>query len=154
MLTEEEKAEIQKEVNVYPFRKAACLDALKIVQNQRRWVSDDAIKDIAEFLAMSADEVDGVATFYSRIYRQPVGRNVILICNSMSCLVMGYQNIYDLIVKKLSIKFGETTKDNRFTLLPISCLGDCDHAPSMMVNEDLYGNLTDEKLDQILKNYL
>lgn len=154
MLTDEEKDEIGKEIKIYPFPQAACLDALKIVQNRRRWVSDEAIKDIARFLSMSEDEVDGIATFYSRIYRQPVGRNIILICNSMSCMVMGYDEIYDTIIRKLMIRFGETTNDNRFTLLPISCLGDCDHAPSMMVNDELYSDVTNDNIDEILSKYL
>lgn len=154
MLTEEEIDEISKELKAYPFPQAAVLDALKIVQSRRRWISDEAIKDIAKHLSMSEDEVDGVATFYSRIYRQPVGRNIILICDSMSCLVMGYEDIYNNIIKKLKIRFGETTSDNRFTLLPISCLGDCDHAPSIMINEDLYSDVNNEKLDEILSKYL
>ena len=154
MLTEEEKTDIQKEMKLYPYPQAACLDALKIVQSERKWITDEAVKDIAEFLEMSPDEVDGVATFYSRIYRQPVGRNIILLCNSMSCMVMGYESVYDQLFKKLGIRFGETTHDNRFTLLPISCLGACDHAPAMMINDDLIEDVTEEKLDQIFKNYL
>ncbi len=77
----------------------------------------------------------GVATFYSRIYRRPVGRNVILLCDSVSCMIMGYTSIYQSYLEKLEINFGETTSDGRFTLLPISCLGDCDHAPSMMIDD-------------------
>ncbi|MGE5424920.1 MAG: NADH-quinone oxidoreductase subunit NuoE [Syntrophothermus sp.] len=154
MLTEEEKIEISKEINVFPFPQAACLDALKIVQNKRRWVSDEAIRDIADFLSMSSDEVDGVATFYSRIYRQPVGRNIILVCNSMTCLLLDYDTVYDSIVKKLKIRFGETTPDNRYTLLPVSCLGDCDHAPAIMINEDLYSDVSVDNIEEILKKYL
>jgi NADH-quinone oxidoreductase subunit E len=138
---------------MYPTKQAACIDALKIVQEHRGWISDESVVDIAEFLEMSADEVDGLATFYSRIYRQPVGRHIILICDSMSCMIMGYQKIYDHISEKLGIRFGETSEDGRFTLLPISCLGDCDHAPSMMINDQLYNLLTTEKLDELLDNY-
>ena len=153
MLSEEEKKEIQKEMNQYPYPSAACIDALKIVQGHRGWVSDDAVKDIAQFLHLSKEDVDGVATFYSRIYRKPVGRNVILLCDGISCMILGYESIYDYISKKLSIRFGQTTADNRYTLLPISCLGDCDHAPAMMVNNDHYNKLTLEKVDEILKIY-
>ena len=85
----------------------ACIDALKIVQKYRGWVSDDSVKDIAELLNMSNEEVDGVATFYSRIYRKPVGRNVILICDSVSCMIMGYGTLYDYISGKLGIRFGK-----------------------------------------------
>jgi NADH-quinone oxidoreductase subunit E len=153
MLSEEEKTEILKEVKQYPYPSAACIDALKIVQEHRGWVSDEAVKDIAQFLHLSNEDVDGVATFYSRIYRKPVGRNIILICDGISCMIMGYETIYEYISKKLSIQFGQTTSDNRYTLLPVSCLGDCDHAPAMMINNDHFNKLTLDKVDEILEKY-
>jgi NADH-quinone oxidoreductase subunit E len=154
MLTEEEKKEITEEIKLYPYIQAACLDALKVVQSHRGWVSDEAIRDVADFLEMSPAEVDGVATFYSRIYRHPVGRNIILLCDSMSCMVMGYEPLYDHLAKKLGIRFGETTPDNRFTLLPVSCLGDCDRAPAIMINHELYDNMTEENIDRLLEKFL
>lgn len=153
MLSEEEKTEIQQETGQYPYPSAACIDALKIVQHHRGWVSDESVKDIAQFLHMSNEDVEGVATFYSRIYRKPVGRNVILLCDGISCMIMGYESIYEHISKKLGIGFGQTTADNRYTLLPISCLGDCDHAPSMMINNDHFNHLTFEEVDKIMENY-
>ncbi len=153
MLTEEEINEIEVEIRQYPYPKVACIDALKIVQQHRGWVSDDSVKDIARYLEMSNEEVDGVATFYSRIYRKPVGRNVILICDGISCMIMGYESLYEYISQKLGVRFGETTSDGLFTLLPISCLGDCDHAPAMMINNDHFNQLTIEKIDNLLGNY-
>jgi len=153
MLTEEEKKEINEEIKQYPYPAVACIDALKIVQHHRGWVSDESVKDIAKLLSVSNEEVDGVATFYSRIYRKPVGRNVILICDSVSCMIMGYESLYVYISKKLGICFGDTTSDGRFTLLPISCLGDCDNAPAMIINNDHYNRLTVEKIDDLLARY-
>jgi NADH-quinone oxidoreductase subunit E len=153
MLTEEEKREIQVEIKQYPYPAVACIDALKIVQNHRGWVSDESVKDIAQLLSVSNEEVDGVATFYSRIYRKPVGRHVILICDSVSCMIMGYVSLYDYLSKKLGISFGGTTSDGRFTLLPISCLGDCDNAPVMMINNDHFNRLNIEKIDELLVHY-
>jgi len=153
MLTEQEKNEILEEVKQYPYAAAACIDALRIVQDHRGWVADESIKDIARMLDMSDEDVDGVATFYSRIYRRPVGRNVILICDGISCMIMKYGTIYDYVSKKLGIGFGENTTDGRFTLLPISCLGDCDHALVMMINNHHYNNLTVDKIDELLSNY-
>jgi NADH-quinone oxidoreductase subunit E len=153
MLTELEKEEILEEIKQYPYPAVACIDALKIVQKHRRWISDDSVKDIAGMLDMSVEEVDGVATFYTRIYRKPVGKNIILLCDGMSCLVMGYESLYVYISGKLGIVFGETTPDGRFTLLPNSCLGDCDHAPVMMINDDHYNNLTIDKVDELLEKY-
>jgi NADH-quinone oxidoreductase subunit E len=153
MLSELEIKEIKEEINQYPYPAAACIDALKIVQHHRGWVSDESVKDIGLVLGISNEEVDSVATFYSRIYRKPVGRNVILVCDSVSCMVMGYEKIYDYLSGKLGISFGETTSDGRFTLLPNSCLGDCDHAPVMMINNDHYNKLTAEKVDELLEFY-
>jgi NADH-quinone oxidoreductase subunit E len=154
MLSDTEKKEIQEEMELYPFPGAACIDALKIVQSYRGWISDEAVSDIASELHLSIDEVDGVATFYTRIYRKPVGRNIILICDGISCMIMGYESLYEIISKKLNIRFGETTPDNRFTLLPVSCLGDCDHAPVIMINDDHFNNIDFDNLDEILGKYL
>jgi NADH-quinone oxidoreductase subunit E len=153
MLSEEEIKEIQKEIKQYPYPKVACIDALKIVQKHRAWVSDESVRDIAELLGMSDEDVDGIATFYSRIYRKPVGRNIILLCDSISCMIMGYESLYEYLSKKLGIRFGETTADGRFTILPNSCLGDCDNAPVMMINNEHFNRLTIEKINTILDSY-
>ena len=153
MLTAEEKKEILEEARIYPHPRAACIDALRIVQNHRNWISDESIDDIAGVLEMTREEVDSIATFYSRIYRKPVGRNIILICDGMSCMIMGGESIYDYVSEKLGIKYAETTPDGRYTLLPVTCLGDCDHAPSFMINDDLYNCLTKEKIDELLEKY-
>ena len=153
MLTVEEKQKIEHEVSHVPLRKAACIEALKIVQQHRGWVSDESVTDIAGFLEMSAEEVDSIATFYNLIFRRPVGRHVILLCDSISCWVMGYDNIKSTIMEKLGIKYGETTSDGRFTLLPNPCLGTCDHAPALMIGNDLYRDVKSEQLSEILDKY-
>lgn len=153
MLSEEEKNEIEKEIKDYPFRHAACIESLRIVQNHRRWISDESIKDIAAFLDMSAEEVDSIATFYNLIFRKPVGRHVILVCDSISCWLLGYEKIIKHLFKRLGIGFGQTTSDDKFTLLTIPCLGTCDHAPAMMIDNDLHRDLTTEKIDEILAQY-
>ena len=153
MLTAEEKHEIEKAISLVPVKKAAGIEALKIVQEHRKWVSDESLKDIARFMDMSPEELDSVATFYNLIFRKPVGRHVILLCDSISCWVMGYENILEHLTKHLNIKFGETTTDGRYTLLPNCCLGTCDCAPALMIDHDLYRNLTIDQLDEILKKY-
>jgi NADH-quinone oxidoreductase subunit E len=102
---------------------------------------------------MSPDELDSVATFYNLIYRKPVGRHVILVCDSVSCWIMGYDPIREHLSSRLGIGLGETTQDGRFTLLPIVCLGTCDHAPAMMVDDELYGDLDPAKIDEILAKH-
>ena len=107
----------------------------------------------ADWLEVSAEELDSVATFYNMIHRRPVGRHVILLCDSISCWVMGYENLRDAVMQRLSVKYGETTADNRFTLLPNPCLGTCDHAPALMIDNDLYRDLTVGQLPDILDKY-
>src|SRR5439155_10089570 len=113
----------------------------------------DSIKEIAGYLEMSPAEVDSVATFYNLIFRKPVGRHVILVCDSISCYVLKYEQLYSALQRLLEIKFGETTADKRFTLLPNACLGCCDKAPAIMIDEDLYTNVTKEQLEGILSAY-
>jgi len=153
MLTTEEIEEIQAEFLRYEQKRAVCIEALKIVQRRRGWVSDDALRDLAQYLDMTADELDSVATFYNFIFRKPVGRHVILICDSVSCWIMGYDRILARLKERLGIGFGETTADGRFTLLPNVCLGACDHAPVMMIDEDLYLDVDPQMLDRILSQY-
>ncbi len=153
MLSTDEIRKINHEIALVPVRKAACIEALKIVQQHRGWISDDSLRAIAAYLEMSAEELDSVATFYNLIFRKPVGRNIILLCDSISCYVMGYREVYEKLQVLLNIRFGETTPDARFTLLPNACLGSCDHAPVLMINEDTYRGLTIEKLEEILQEY-
>jgi NADH-quinone oxidoreductase subunit E len=153
MLSEKERHEIEEELKIFPHKRAACIEALKIVQKNRGWVSDEGIQDIAEILGMTPDEIDGVATFYNLLFRRPVGRHVILVCDSVSCWIMGYDEVKRSLEEKLGIRYGETTSDDRFTLLPVPCLGTCDHAPAMMVGDDLHQDLTPEKIDKILEQY-
>jgi len=153
MLSDLEIQKITAELAHCVTKQSASIEALNIVQRHRGWVSDEHLKDVARILEMTPDELDAVATFYSFIFRRPVGRYVILVCDSISCWVMGYNPLLDMIKKRLGIGFGETTKDKRFTLLPISCLGVCDRAPAMMVGDDLYGPVMPEMMDEILDKY-
>jgi|SRR5579884_3373752 len=153
MLTDLERREIEHELTHYPDRRAACVEALKIVQRRHGWVSDENLKGVAELLGMTADELDGVATFYNLIFRKPVGRHVVFICNSISCWTMGYDVIRHAITQRLGVTFGQTTPDKRFTVLPIVCLGACDHAPVIMIDEDLHGKVEPDKVDAILDRY-
>ncbi|HWQ55100.1 MAG TPA: NADH-quinone oxidoreductase subunit NuoE [Bryobacteraceae bacterium] len=153
MLTPEERREIEAEFAHYPSRKALSIDAMKIVQKHRGWLSDESLRDVAELLGMSVAELDSVATFYNLLFRKPVGRHVVMVCDSVSCWIMGYERQREHLFQRLGVQFGETTPDGRFTLLPIVCLGCCDRAPAMMVDSDLHTGLTPEKIDTILEQY-
>ena len=154
MLSEQEKHDIRHEASHYEDPRAASIEALKIIQRTRGWVPDDELREAAALIGMSAEELDSVATFYNLIHRKPVGRNVIKVCDSVSCWLMGYDQLRDKLQQKLGVRMGQTTPDKRFTLLTIPCLGTCDRAPAMLVGEDLHRDLEDtNKVDQILEQY-
>ncbi|MYI01446.1 MAG: NADH-quinone oxidoreductase subunit NuoE [Gammaproteobacteria bacterium] len=152
-LNEEEVAEIEHERTLYPDTRAVGLEALKIVQKHRGWVSDESLLAVAEYLGLPVAELEGVATFFNLIYRQPVGRNVILYCKSVSCWIMGCDEVKEKISGELGIDYGETSEDGEFTLLPAPCLGDCDRAPVMMVGPDQHRNLDEKNLGEIFARY-
>jgi NADH-quinone oxidoreductase subunit E len=153
MLTVNEKKEIEAILHQYPFKRAAGIDALRIVQNHRGWISDDSLVDVAVFLEVPPTALEAVATFYNLIFRRRVGRHVILVCDSVSCWIMGYETVADYIKKRLGIDFGQTTADGRFTLLPHVCLGACDRAPVMMIDDRLYDFLDAAGIDAILATF-
>lgn len=144
---------IEERFKHFPNKQSVCIEALSLVQESNRWISDKAVAELAELLEMSIEGVDSVATFYSMIYRQRVGRNVIHVCDSVSCWVMGQEKIIAYLQQKLGVAFGETSADGRFTLLPIVCLGNCDHAPTLLIEKDLYQELTIVELDALLAGY-
>ncbi|QCI22614.1 NADH-quinone oxidoreductase subunit NuoE [Buchnera aphidicola] len=152
-LTNEEINEIENQKKYYENFRAISIEALKIVQKKRGWISDQAIHAIAEILKIKTSDVEGVATFYSQIFRKPVGRNIIRYCDSVVCFLTGYKTIKMALEDYLKIKIGETTKDNRFTLLPVCCLGNCDKSPTIMINEDTYSFLTPESIPHLLESY-
>jgi NADH-quinone oxidoreductase subunit E len=134
-------------------RRAACIDAMMAVQAHRGWLSDETVDELAEYLRMTPAELDSVATFYNLIFRQPVGRHVILVCDSVSCWLLDYETLLDRLKSHLGIEVGGTTSDSRFTLLTSVCLGACDRAPVMMIDGKLFGNLTPQSIDAILAEH-
>jgi len=154
VLTPEEIEEIQAEILHAPYKQSASIEALKIAQLHRGWISDDVLREVAFLVDMTADELDGVASFYSNIYRKPVGRHVIRVCNTATCWIMESESILEFLNHRLGIEPGETTSDGRFTLLSHVCMGFCDHAPAMMIDDDIYGDLDPEQIEEIFKTYL
>ena len=104
-------------------------------------------------LDIPPSDVEGVATFFNRIYRQPVGRHVILLCDSIACYLTGFEAVEKEFKRQLNIEYGQTTPDGRFTLLPICCLGNCDKGPSVLIDEDTYGPITPEEVAIVLQQY-
>jgi NADH-quinone oxidoreductase subunit E len=150
-LSEPELAQINAELAHVPYPSAAAIEALKIVQQHRGWVSDTSLQAIANHLQMSAAELDGIATFYNQIFRRPVGRKVIFLCNSVSCWIKGSDSLQQQITAQLGIEPGETTADDEYTFIPVPCLGACDKAPVMMIAEDLHHNLDEGKIQALFQ---
>jgi len=153
VLSDEERHEIEHELSHYPDSRAASIEALKIVQKHRGWVSDEAIPVIADAINISAADLEGVATFYNLIFRRPVGRHVIKVCDSISCHLTGYEELRDGLIEHLGVRLGGTTPDNRFTLLPICCLGACDRGATLMIDDDLHGPVEPAQIKALLEAY-
>jgi NADH-quinone oxidoreductase subunit E len=153
VLTTETKSKIRAELAHSETNRMACIEALKIAQREHGWVSDENLCEVAQLLDLTPDEVDGVATFYNLIRRRPVGRHVILLCASVSCWVMGYAALRARLLQVLAVEPGQITADGRFTVLENQCLGACDHAPALMIDDDLYHDVNPEELGDILAKY-
>jgi NADH-quinone oxidoreductase subunit E len=152
-LSDSERAAIEQEMQHYEDPRAASIGALKIVQKAHGWVPDGAIYAVAEALGIPASDVEGVATFYSQIFRQPVGRHLILLCDSMVCYLNGEEEIQAALRRELGIGLGETSADGRFTLLPVCCLGNCDKSPTLMIDDDTHSHLEAATLARLLERY-
>jgi len=126
---------------------------LERAQSRSGYLSQETIAELAAALGLSISEVYGVATFYSFLSIKPQGRNVIRICKSLPCYLKDAQTIIDGVRKELGIKPGETTADGRFSFELTNCIGACDRAPAMMVNDDVHGELTPKKIAKILQAY-
>jgi NADH-quinone oxidoreductase subunit E len=127
------------------------VDVMLALQEHYGFLSDDAVEAVATLLGMSPLEVEELATFYTFIYREPVGKYVIHVCDSVICWMDGFESIQDYLCKKLDIAVGDTSADGLFTLLPVCCIGYCDMSPAMLINRKVYGHLTAEKIDEILE---
>lgn len=149
----DDRAAIEHETHHYEDPRAASIEALKIVQKRHGWVPDAAVGEIAAVLGIPATDVEGVATFYNLIFRRPVGRHVIKVCDSVSCFLTGYDALVAAFGERLGIGLGQTTADGRFTLLPICCLGACDKGPVLMIDDDTHGNVSPEGIDKLLEPY-
>jgi NADH-quinone oxidoreductase subunit E len=149
----DDRASIEREMSHYEDPRAASIGALKIVQKRHGWVPDAAIAAIGGLLGISAADVEGVATFYNLIFRRPVGRYVIKVCDSVACFLTGYDEVRGEVCKQLGVGLGETTADGRFTLLPICCLGACDRGPALMINDDTHFDVSPQGIALLLERY-
>ncbi|MFZ3208817.1 MAG: NADH-quinone oxidoreductase subunit NuoE [Geobacteraceae bacterium] len=129
----------------------AAVDVMKELQRHYGWLTDEAVGEAAELLGLTHLQVEELATFYEMIYRRPVGKRVIHVCDSISCWSVGGEAIKDHLKNRLGVGPGETTSDRMFTLIPCACLGNCGEGPTMMIGDNIHGRLTPEKIDDILE---
>jgi NADH-quinone oxidoreductase subunit E len=147
---DEMNAAIDRILPRYPTRQAALLPLLWICQERWGWISKGMVVAIGERLGLSPAYIEGVVTFYTMYQRQPPGRYLLQVCTTLSCQLCGTPDLVGHIKSKLSIDFGETTTDGRFTLVGVECLGACGEAPVIQINNDYHTNLTVESLDELL----
>jgi len=150
MFSKSVEKEFQELLQKYPSKRSALLPALYVVQRELGWLAPEGIEYVGNLIGLSPAQVTEVATFYLMFYSKPVGRNVIWVCQNLSCTLRGAEQVIEHIEKKLNIKVGETTPDKKFTLFRQECLASCDTAPMMQVNDDYEENLTLARVDEIL----
>jgi len=144
---------IKEIIKQYEDKRQALIPCLHSIQKKRGYINEESMTFLAEELGVSRVDVYGVVSFYSMFTLNPQGRYVIRICASLSCYLKGSNNILTTLKKILGINTGETTDDGKFTIEEVSCLGLCDKAPAMMINDKEYVNLTPDKVKDIIKEY-
>jgi NADH-quinone oxidoreductase subunit E len=149
--TPENLKRIENETRKYPVRKPAVMAALYIAQEQNGYISFEVMKEIAEVLGMTAEEVLGVVTFYTMYHQKPIGKHHIQVCTNVSCMLRGGYEIWDQVKNEFGIDHMGVTMDQKFSLEEVECMGSCGTAPMIAVNEDYYENLTKEKVEEILE---
>jgi NADH-quinone oxidoreductase subunit E len=150
MLPKDLKEKLEKHIAEIDHPRELAVDVMFALQDHYGYLSDEAVEETARMLDMTPLEVEELATFYTFTYREPVGKYVIHVCDSVICWMDGYDSLKDYLCKALGINLGETTADGLFTLLPVCCIGYCDQSPAMLINKKVYGNLTPEKIDSVL----
>jgi len=142
---------LEREIAEAEHPREAAIDVMFALQNYYGHLSDEALEEGARLLGMTPLELEELATFYDFIYREPVGKYVIHICDGVVCWMNGYRSVLDHLCEKLGIGIGETTKDDLFTILPTACIGYCDLSPAVLVNGRPYGPLTPDKINDLLQ---
>jgi len=148
--SEESLQKIEQIIKKYPVKRAAVMPVLYVAQAQNGWISKEVMLETASVLDMNAEDVFGVATFYTMYHKKEPGKFHIQVCTNVSCMLRGGYQIYDAVKAKLGLNNGEVSDDMKFSLEEVECMGSCGTAPMIAVNEDYFENLDKEKALQIL----
>ncbi len=148
------KLELELRVSCAVTNREAAVDVMKELQRHYGWLTDEAVEEAAGILNLSPLQVEELATFYEMIYRRPVGRHVIHVCDSISCWAVGGESLLKKFERLLGIEVGTTTADGNFTLLPCCCLGKCGNAPALMIGERQFGPVNLEYVGTLIEGLL
>jgi len=151
MIPKEIRQKLVTEIAASEHSREKAIDVMYALQRHYGYMTDEAVHEAALLLGMTHLELEELATFYDFIYREPVGKYVIHVCDGVVCWMHHERAVFDYLCRKLGVGIGETTTDGLFTILPTACIGDCHLAPSMLINGTFYGLLTPEKIDIILE---
>jgi NADH-quinone oxidoreductase E subunit len=148
------RAELDALLTRYPSKMAALLPALWIVQEERGWVSEGAMGEVAELLELTPAYVKGVVTFYTMYHTHPVGRHFIQVCTTSPCNICGAEDVTRALLRETGCgELGATSPDGRFTVIEVECLGACGFATPIMIGDDFIESVTPEKVPGILQRY-
>jgi NADH-quinone oxidoreductase E subunit len=150
MLSESAKTKIISLFPRYPDKRSCTLAALRIAQEEKGYITDEAMAEIGVLLELTPVQVYETATFYTLFTLQPTGKFLIQVCRTLSCALVGAGGLIQHLERKLGVKFGETTSDGLFTLKTVECLAGCGAGPMMQINDEYYEYLTTDKVDRIL----
>lgn len=150
MLSEKNLKKIEELKKSYPTTQALVLPVLWMVQEEEGYISEDSMKYVAELLDVPFGHILGVVTFYTMFHSKQIGKHHIEVCTNVSCMLRGSDKIVEHLEKRLGIEMGQTSKDKKWTLSEVECMGSCGTAPMIAVGEEYYEDLTPEKIDKIL----
>jgi NADH-quinone oxidoreductase subunit E len=152
-LSEAARDEIRRLAALYEHRQSALLPALFVAQQEAGYLPPAALAAVADALDLPVSEVTSVATFYSLLYLEPVGRHVVQVCTNISCMLNGCQAVVQQLQDRLGVTPGHTTADGRFTVRAVECLAACEEAPVMLVDQDRWPKVTPESVERALEQY-
>lgn len=150
MLSEKTRKMILDLQKKYPERRSALIPALHLAQAEVGFLPRETQNEVAELFDIDPNEVNSVVTFYDMFFEEPVGKHILHVCKNVSCMLRGGDALLETLCRKLQVQPREVTDDGEFTIIPSECLGACDRAPMMLVDDKVVGPIKEEDLDRIL----
>lgn len=150
MLSDKTKKAILDLQQLYPVKRSALIPALHLAQGEAGYLSLEIQEEVAVLFGIKLNEVNSVVTFYDMFFQEPVGKHLVHVCKNLSCMLRGSDGLLDHLCHKLGVKRCETTADGEFTVIPSECLGACDRAPMMLVDDKVVGPVDKDDVDRIL----